>query len=66
MLPVARYLEIKKKENIISLQYLILLPGNEIQCKWKNIRDNFWKELQLQKAKEGDIRARDKKRAQVY
>jgi len=26
-----------------------LLPGNEIQYKWKNIRDNFRKELQLQK-----------------
>jgi len=36
------------KRSIISLQYLILLPGNEIQCKWKNILDNFRKELQLQ------------------
>jgi hypothetical protein len=26
-----------------------LLPGNEIQSKWRNIRDNFRKELQLQK-----------------
>jgi hypothetical protein len=26
-----------------------LLPGNEIQHKWRNIRDHFQKELQLQK-----------------
>jgi hypothetical protein len=26
-----------------------LLPGNEIERKWRNIRDNFQKELQLQK-----------------
>jgi len=26
-----------------------LLPGNEIQRKWRNIRDNFRKELELQK-----------------
>ena len=26
-----------------------MLPGNEIQRKWRSIRDNFRKELQLQK-----------------
>jgi hypothetical protein len=45
-LPVARYLEVN---NNINLQFLILLPGNEIQRNWRNIRDNFRKELQLQK-----------------
>jgi hypothetical protein len=45
-LPVARHLEVN---NNINVSYLIWLPGNEIHRKWRNIRDNFRKELHLQK-----------------
>jgi len=35
-----------------------LLPGNEIQRKWRNIRDNF--------RKERDVRSRGKEKAEVH
>jgi hypothetical protein len=42
-----------------------LLPGNEIQRKLRNIRDNFRKELQLQKKVASGQGAR-KRRKYVY
>jgi hypothetical protein len=42
-----------------------LLPGNEIQSTWQNIRDNFRKELQLQKKGTSGQRAR-KRRKYTY
>jgi len=42
-----------------------LLPGNEIQRKWRNIRDNFRKELQLQKKATSGQGAR-KRRKYIY
>jgi hypothetical protein len=42
-----------------------LLPGNEIQRKWRNIRDNFRKELQLQKQGTSGQGAR-KRRKYIY
>jgi hypothetical protein len=42
-----------------------LLPGNEIQRKWRNIRDNFRKELQLQKKVTSGQGAR-KRRKYIY
>jgi hypothetical protein len=61
-LPVARCLEVN---NNINLQFLILLPGNEIQRNWRNIRHNFRKELQLQKKVTSGQRAR-KRRKYIY
>jgi len=42
-----------------------LFPGNEIQRKWRNIRDNFRKELQLQKKGTSGQGAR-KRRKYIY
>jgi hypothetical protein len=42
-----------------------LLPGNDIQSKWKNIRDNFRKELQSQKKGASGQGAR-KRRKYIY
>jgi hypothetical protein len=42
-----------------------LLPGNEIQNKWRNIRDNFRRELQLQKKGASGQGAR-KRRKYIY
>ena len=42
-----------------------MLPGNEIQRKWRNIRDNFRKELQLQKMVTSGQGAR-KRRKYIY
>ena len=38
---------------MLSSVILTLLPGNEIQRKWTNIRDTFRKELKLQKVTSG-------------
>jgi hypothetical protein len=37
-----------------------MLPGNEIQRKWKNIRDNFRKEVPLQKKVASGQEARER------
>ena len=42
-----------------------MFPGNEIQRKWRNIRDNFRKELQLQKKGTSGQGAR-KRRKYIY
>jgi hypothetical protein len=38
-----------KQIRVSTYGTLFWLPGNEIQCKWKNNRDNFRREVQMQK-----------------
>jgi hypothetical protein len=54
-----------KQIKVSTYDTLFWLPGNEIQRKWKNIRDNFRREVQMQK-KAASGQGATKRRKYIY